>query len=326
MYAVGFEVLAEQKHGPNWCDFHKQNHRASTNCPHLKKGPASSNPITKEQAKPKVESGISTEIDEVPDLKDLKYAGDARGIGGAKPKSFFQDAKGKKYLFKPSSSKFRATAQQVASQLTAKLLPKGSYIPVKVTQNETKKQIGSVQPFLDDIVGDLSSANPKKLSPKEKKSIQEERAVDWLISNHDSHGGNLGRRKDGSVIGLDKEQSMKHVGNDKLSTDYHPNAEFHENPPIYNKLYDEYSKGNVDLDLNDVLPVIQRAEATPDSEWESIAKPYVEQWAEATGGDPKKKMQAIIDRKHNARSDFEKFFTDLNKKRGLPPFKFKDQS
>jgi hypothetical protein len=323
----GFGVVAQQKHGPNWCEFHKQNHRPSTVCPYVNKSKPSSNPSTKEQSEPKATSGIEVVKQDIPDAKSLKYLGDAKGLGGAKPKSFLGDSSGNKFLFKPTPEPFRAEVQAVASELTALIRPKGSYIPVKVSTN-AKGQLGSIQPFLPDITGDLSHTKPANLTAKEKTDVQQEQVVDWVISNHDSHGANFGKTKDGGVLGLDKEQSYRYIGGDKLDTDYHPNKKYDEQPPYYNKLYDAYANKQVDLNLNEALPVIKKIEAVPDSQWESIAKRYVDSWAKDTKKTDKQKsdkMKAIMDRKHNVRKDFEQYFSELRKKRGEPAFKFEDE-
>jgi len=318
---LGFELVAQQKHGPYWCEVHKQNHRPTTNCPYISKGQATSNPSSKPQTEPKATSGIEVGNDEIPDAKSLKYLGSAKGLGGVKPKSFLGDSKGNKYLFKPSPAEpFMAEAQESASKLTALIRPPGTYIPVKVSTN-ARGEVGSIQPFLTNITGDLSTTNPKDLTAKEKKDLLQEHVVDWVISNHDAHGANFGKTKDGGIIGLDKEQMGKFVGQDELSTSYHKN----EHIPYYNKLYNAYASGLIDLDLKDALPVIKKIEEVPDDQWESIAKKYVDSWAKdqhKSDSAKNAKLKAMMDRKHNVRKDFEQFFNKLKSKRGESPFEF----
>jgi hypothetical protein len=259
-----------------------------------------------------------TSSSQVPSKATLTLVGSGKHLGGAKDKSIYKDKQGNEYLYKPASETWRKFIQQGVSDLTEKIVGPGEFIPVKADEG------GTIQPLLKGVT-DLSNPAPSSLTPQEVKGLQKERVLDWVFGNHDSHGGNL-LKANGTILGIDKEQALKHIGSDQLSTTYHPNEKFGEKPPYYNTFYEAYANKKINLDPNDMLPYIEKIEAIPDSTWEQALKPYVESLAESLPNVGVKwkqtKMKQILDRKHNVRKDFEKFFTDLKKKRGEGPFTF----
>jgi hypothetical protein len=253
---------------------------------------------------------------DLPNASALKFAGSAKGLGGAKEKSFLKDSKGNTFLWKPTDNKFRAEVQQAVSDLSSLFLGKGEYIPVKSTTRDDK--FGSIQPYLENVKGDLSQKDLTKLTEKQCNDLLRERVVDWLFSNHDTHPKQFIELNDGSILGVDKEQSWKHIGDDVLSTTYHPNKVYDESPPIYNKLFDLYTKGKTKLDLKSVEPLFDKIDAISDETWKEHCKPYVDGLiaSQPNKGVKAKEalMQKILDRKHNIKKDFEKFFGELEEK------------
>jgi hypothetical protein len=246
-----------------------------------------------------------------PHFEDFSVTGDASALGGNKAKFYASDKLGNKYLFKPAQANepFVALAAQSASEiqnaLFGKIAPK-AVTPVAFTFMPTKGY-GSVQPLIKDINSSLENIALTSLTADQIKQLQRERVFDWLVANHDSKAGNFSVLTDGTIVGHDKEQAFKWIGQDQLDTDYKPN----NSPPIYNALYSGFVDGTVSLNPHDVLPHIEAVEAITDAAYKEMVKPYVAaRYTEGTSA-YKNLLKSIMDRKQGIRSQFESFFTDL---------------
>lgn len=254
----------------------------------------------------------------VPPISALTSAADSHGnakskLGGNKPKEFLKDAAGNLFLYKTDASKVRAFAGQVASSIAALLGDASTYVPVVATGEGDSW--GSVQSMIPDVATDLSKLPVTNLSQKQIQQLQRERVLDWLVSNHDSKAGNFIVRTNGDIVGIDKEQAFKFIGDDELSLDYKPN----NSPPVYNALYSARANGKLDFDFNSALPFIQAIEAVSEADYRKLVQPYID--AMEGGDNPVTKAHTafkILKRKENLRSDFEKFFSTVQGK----PFKF----
>lgn len=265
----------------------------------------------------------------LPDAKDLKHDGPAQ-VGGAKPKSFYSDASGKKYLFKPApEGAWRADVQAAVADIASLILPPGTFAPVKSTTDKNG-EVGTIQPWLpikQNFVNTLAAAGGdfSKLSKQHLDGLQREKVLDWLVGNHDSHGKNLIELADGSLAGVDKEQAFKTILNDQLNTTYHPNAQYGESPPVANDFFNAYAGKKVDIDPMATFDTIKRIEAIPDASYMAMLQPYID-GISATKPNPtafkNAITNAILKRKQNIRTDFEKFYTDLRAARGEGPFKY----
>ncbi len=267
--------------------------------------------------------------DELPPMEKLHYMGSGSYLGGAGEKHIYEDKHGQRYIFKPAQTKagkpepFRAYVQEAASEISKRIYDEGQFIQVK-TVTDASGRLGTLQKLLPDVEGDLKKISWTTLTPEQLRQIQREHVLDWVIGNFDSHGGNFILLKDGRVLGTDKEQAFRYIADPKswkMSLDYHPNAIYGEQEPIYNTIYRAFAKKDVDLDLQAVLPALQRLEAIPDEEYRAILRPY----AEALHGKGEKAEQLLdlaVKRKHETREQFRQFFTDLLKARD-PKFKGK---
>lgn len=258
---------------------------------------------------------------EIPSVDDLKYveSGADRGMGGAGEKHIYKDKKGNEWIFKVAKAKdgtsekpFAAYAQETYSNIAMKV--KSIHIPIKVTH--IKGKMGTLQPYITKS-GDLKTApSASTLTALEREDVASEHALDWLMSQHDSFGANLIRTKTGRILGVDKEQGFRYFGEDKLSTDYKPNTEFHgEKPPYYNQFWNEWSEKKFDFDPTVMKKYFDSIDAIDDDEFVENFKPY----AESFWKDKPKKQEEFLNelrkRKKNVRSDFEDFLTGLYKKR-----------
>ncbi len=263
---------------------------------------------------------------EIPPMENLEYAGSGGFLGGAGEKHIYVDSKGGQYIFKPAQSKsgkpepFRAYVQEAASQIASKIYEPGDFIEIKLVTDK-KGRIGTLQKLYSNVEGDLKKINWEDLTSEQWKQIQREHVLDWVIGNFDSHGGNF-ILADGKILGVDKEQAFRYMNDPKswkMSLDYHPNAVYGEQEPIYNTIYRAFAKKDVDLDLQTVLPTLQRLEAIPDEEYKNILRPYAEALY-GKGGKADTFLAAAVKRKHEAREQFRQFYTELLKARD-PKFK-----
>ena len=273
----------------------------------------------------------------VPELSSLVPQGKAEGIGGAGQKYFFADASGKKWLLKLAASKsgstpepFRVAVQEIFSQVSSLARP-GKSVPVGGVGAGFNGFPATLQPWLD--LGNpptLKGTLPPNLKDSEKKDVAEEHALDWLLSQHDTHAANLVRRADGAIISIDKEQGFKYLlpnnlapQGDKLDIDFHPNAAYGEDEPYYNKFWRSFANGGMDFDPTEMKGVIDRIEAISDADYTKLLSKYT---ATAPFKDDPKKLSAFIEqalaRKKNIRGEFESFVSGLYEKRTKKKGKF----
>lgn len=257
---------------------------------------------------------------DLPDVSELQFDSDGKGMKGAGKKSIYKDAKGNRFLFKPALPKsgsgiepFRAYAQEVSSVLA--LAVREDHIPVKAV--ELEGTLGTLQPLLElGDPSDLSNYPPSKLTDQEKFDVAHEHIIDWIGSQHDSHKANLVRAKDGRILSIDKEQGFKYWGKDELSTDYHPNAQYGESEPYYNTFWKAFASGKLDFDpqsLAATFDVIQE-----DMDWSAVEgslRKYAREKYPNSTFKQEQFLAQVRSRKNTAKRDFELFITEQYRKR-----------
>lgn len=270
----------------------------------------------------------------IPKPEDLVYSKSGQYLGGAGRKSIYVDAAGNEYIFKPAESKsgvpeaFRAHAQEATAQLAARIMDTDRFVEIK-TMN-LGGEFGTVQQLLPDVVGDLKKIDWKGLGPSAWEQILRESVVDWTVGNFDSHAGNFILLNDGRILGIDKEQAFRYIkdpASQKMSLNYHPNAKYGEQEPLYNTIFRAFAKGQIDLDLQTVLPYLQRLERITDDEYREMLRPYAE---ELFASEPAQKdfLDRALKRKDETRAVYREFFTKLLKERDKSfkgSFKFLDE-
>lgn len=263
-----------------------------------------SSPAPAEAPAPAPVSGLG--IPAIPPLDTLKDAGDAKGaLGGHHAKRFLKDAAGNKYLFKPSNVKFQAYGAAAYAAVGAKLLD--NVVPIAVGE-VPGLGFGSVQPMVPNVKT-LKDVELTSLSPTQLDSLLQERVMDWVFSAHDSKPANFLVTQDGKLVGIDKEQAFRFIGEDSLDLDYKPNP----TEQVWKELFTLYKKKKLPLNLGAMLPVIQGIEKMSDTEWEAIVAPYL---SVLSPGDAKKKKALMLARKNSIRKDMEGFITGLLRERG----------
>jgi hypothetical protein len=253
--------------------------------------------------------------------ESFKYTGKAQ-VGGAHSKEFWTDEKGEGWLFKPverPGDEFIAYGEEAAYKIGRLIDPDA----VEVRTIRLNGRVGSIQKWRTDLKAQLDFAglDPTDLTTLDIEQIQREHVIDWLISNHDGHSKQFLRGKDGKVYGIDKGQLFKHLGQDRLAVDYHPNARYGEQEPFYNTLFRTVKEGRTEIDPTVTLRYIREVEKIPDEDYLAILRPYAEG---RFGGDAGRKQafyETALARKRNLRRDFESFYGDVL---GRKDFRFDD--
>jgi hypothetical protein len=245
-------------------------------------------------------------------------------VGGASPKRFVRSRlTGRRYLFKAEDQlgrpqPYRAHADALAASLAAALFDPGEFIPVGLTTLDYDSRgpvLGSVQPFLDGAVSrdyrlgflDAMDVGGRWFDGPDLPRLQREQVLDWLIANHDAHG-NQWVRVDGVLLGIDKTQAGKHLGDDRLDPDYHPNAGYGEDAPVYHYLFHAVRTGRRSVDPEAIRPVLDRADALGDDAFLSHYAGYLGVIEPARAA----RLTAVLrERKRSLRADFGRYYTAM---------------
>lgn len=262
-------------------------------------------------------------IADSPKLENLQYIS-SKQMGTGEMHQY-KDANGNEWIFKPAQSKagtpeaFRGYVQEAGYKVQSIIDP-DSAVPCGTitldTPNGTKfgaaqLKINGTDPNFNLKAWQHGGAAP---SADVLAQLQRENVTDWLMCNYDSHGGNfLLDQTTGRLIGVDKEQAFRYIGNaqaQKMSFTFHPNAGYGETEPIYNTMYRLFAQGDIDLNLNDTLAYIKRIEAVPDAEYREIFRSYAEALY-GKGNKAEHLLDQIVGRKQNVRATFETFYSEL---------------
>lgn len=239
---------------------------------------------------------------------NFSFAGEAR-VGGRHAKEFWTDTEGRLWLFKPVKREgdgFVAFGEEAAYRIGRLIDP----FAVEVRVIRLGGRLGSIQGWLTGLKDkpDFAGLDPTKLMPDEIRQIQREQVIDWLISNHDSHPGHFLRGRDSQVHGIDKGQVFKHLGEDRLAIDYHPNARYGSEPPIYNMLFHAVRGGGVHLDPMTIQRHVHAVEEIADDNYLAILRPHAEGRCQGDETLTQAFLTMALARKHGLRRDFENFY------------------
>lgn len=299
--------------------------------------PASTPTIAQELLPPEPEDVVV--IPDTISINGLKYDSPAN-LGGTGEMHILTDSTGEEWLFKPGQSKggkpeaFRAHIQEAGYKVQGIVDPDSAVKAGTGTANIPGKgeAFGAAQKRITNIDSSFNlhnwQLNGGPLDADTIAQLQRENVTDWLLCNYDSHGRNFVMTKDGKLIGVDKEQAFRYIGQDsaqKMSLTYHPNKIYGETEPVYNTLYRRFADGEIDIRLNDTLTYIKRIEAIPDKEYREIFRKYAES-LHGPGQQAEDLLDKIVYRKQTARQAYEEFYSELlTKRKGTPAtFTFMD--
>jgi SPP1 gp7 family putative phage head morphogenesis protein len=236
------------------------------------------------------------------------FVRDARDLGGVHPKSIYRDPDGQEWLFKPvgkAADAYIADADEMTYRVSRLVDPQAIEVR-KVTLNG---QAGTIQRMKTGVKApkDYDGIAVTTIAPDEMAQIQQHHVLDWLLSNHDAHSANFLRLQDGTVVAIDRAQAFKYFGRDKLDIGYNPNNLPEHPTTLANAIFGQVKKKKLTVDPLHTLTAIERIEAIDDAEYLALLRPY----AQGRPGDTEAFLQAALDRKHNLRADFERFYGNV---------------
>lgn len=183
------------------------------------------------------------------DPKDYFNSGNVGGTHGAF--TVGHDYSHPQFVVKPNSSPLASASEHIGSfianqsndetPVAAQFGPglsgsKGGTFQFNLGKLPTIRDWGG----LERVITDHPEVIPK---------LQQEHVVDWLIGNHDAHSGQFFFDPNTSkLIPFDKGQAFKYYKADTLSPNYHPNAAYGEEEPVYNQLFKLAKEGKIKLD------------------------------------------------------------------------------
>lgn len=263
------------------------------------------------------------------------------GVNGA---LVYKDAKGQEWLVKfPGGSK--GTSQAYSNSLflvdldvaTSRIQSKAGLPVPSINAKMVDGKMASVHKMYSGVSDAFPSHNPKLslMDDADIVEIQKNMVLDWVLSNHDPHSGNFLKTRKG-IIGIDKGQSFKYFGKDKLTINYGSdlNPPLAPNKPVYSTLMKQAQEGKGDMDFNhpEVQKTIQRIQAIPDDEYKALLRPYAEKarkqgllnYPGKSYGDTDEEavakfLQAAVDRKNNLGKDFDALNKVINPPKAAEP-------
>lgn len=192
-------------------------------------------------------------------------------FAGSHGNKLFKAPDGTQYLYKAENPTI-ARAEEAASRLGQLLLGPGKTQSAKYVQLNGKDGV-----LIKVVNGEELGPEHKSKAPTNKvmqehfNDIVGQHVLDWLVSNHDAHGGNFLVTKDG-MVGIDKGQAWKFIGQDQLDTNYNPNP----STQVYSFFWNAVQAGKI---KGDPLPVLQKVfgslQKISDEQFKAIIAPYV---------------------------------------------------
>ena len=157
-------------------------------------------------------------------------------------------------------------------------------------------------------------ARIEELAPQ----ILREHTTDWLLCNFDTKGENFIITKEGDgprvLHGIDKEAAFSKILKTEaqtMSRTYKP----HANNTLYNVVFSMYANCELDLELFDVLPQIEKVQALSDADYMATFKDYLEHVKKTKPEQYQQIYDNILARKTGLKKEYEIFFTKLVKDR-----------
>ena len=247
-------------------------------------------------------------------------------------------ADGSRYLVKPAYKKyskeaepFRAYIQRAAYEVQKIIDPNSAVVcNIKKIKIDGQEVLGSIQEEIEGTnFDDLNGKNSDKYQEYASQFLREF-VTDYLLGNYDTHSGNFIIDKNGILRGIDKEQSMKYItdeNNEKIDLSYSPNGNLAVS--VYNRLFQMYENGKIDLDLKQVSQYLDKIDSIPDSEYRKIFEDYVHARTNNIQ-EQNELLDKIVQRKHNARENIEEFLLDtaINRKAkesGITPHEYREK-
>lgn len=281
-------------------------------------------PVPKPVPPPPVEQSTAVAPAEFP-WKASQLKKTNKTFAGAHRKWSYTDPNGDEWLFKPVGEEFRAYGDKVAEQIA-----KATGVPHAELHVVTiDGQAGSIQKLYKNVRSDLRPNGLMSLDTLDSVQVgqvQREHAFDWLIGNHDGHGGNLLIQGGGNdVVGIDKGQLFKFYNKDSLAFSYNPNKRFGETS-YYNIEFDRYAKGKlkkgfaIDYEAKALQDFLKAVEDMPEEDFLAMIKPYSHRAVKARRGafgkwGEKRFLDEALRRKRDLRKQIKAVYDEMERVR-----------
>jgi len=171
-------------------------------------------------------------------------------------------------------------AEEACARIGQLVFPK----PALIAKAEVVTLGGAQGVLLSHIKGtELGAESSHKISDaklqKHGVRLIQHQVLDWLLSNHDAHGGNFLVTPDGDVAAIDKGQAWRFVGNDKLTGDlsYNPNNKSYG--LAAQQVWTRWKEGSIKLDEKEVIAAVEEVlggiATLSKEQYEQIIAPYL---------------------------------------------------
>lgn len=257
------------------------------------------------------------------------------GLGGMHSKDFYADDQGRTWMAKRYKSATGGASVRCATEAAASAIMGKAVPTVPVYQHTVGGAVAAMQPLIQHA-GPIST-DASTYSQADVDAIVRMHVATWMVGDHDLHSGNVLRTQGGGLVPIDHGQAFKHFGSDKLATDYHPNKQYGETPPVWQGLYKAAQTGQLAEGVR-VRPVaavqaIEAFEAIDDADYRAMLEPVAKAGAGSESTFWRKSMRDkaakrhkvakgevtteqiaeefithAIERKKNLRQDFARFF------------------
>ena len=192
-----------------------------------------------------------------------------------------------KYYFKPAESKnkeskpYRAYIQEAAYNIQRIINPTKA---VKCNVCNINGTFGAIQEKIEidkektQEMYKMFSRYGSEIPTNLVNQILEEYLVDYCLCNYDAHMHNFIIDKNGSLRGIDKEQSFKYIDkdiNDDMLFSHNYNEEYGESETIYTTIFKKIVNGEISTEVLETLNYhAARLAQVPDNQYRQIFKNY----------------------------------------------------
>lgn len=192
-----------------------------------------------------------------------------------------------KYYFKPAESKdkeskpYRAYIQEAAYNIQRIINPTKA---VKCNVCNINGTFGAIQEKIEidkektQEMYKMFSRYGSEIPTNLVNQILEEYLVDYCLCNYDAHIHNFIIDKNGSLRGIDKEQSFRYIDkdiNDDMLFSHNYNEEYGESETIYTTIFKKIVNGEISTEVLETLNYhVARLAQAPDDQYRQIFKNY----------------------------------------------------
>ena len=221
----------------------------------------------------------------------------------------------------------------VAAYDIGKLMGLSTVVPVRLGWVD-----GAFGSIMNYIPFDLRIWNRMRVYPSKRSvdlwdlnrehlmALFQEQVLDWMISNHDAHGGHFLITTSDTLFAIDKSQAYKYFPNDALSIHYDPNTVVNGKDnfsywPVYHILLRSIKSRDASLSLADaweaVDAVLVRLEAVEEDDLRKCLAAYADYRFNVVKNPDeditaKQFLDLVVERKAHARRDFEALYNEVD--------------